>query len=49
MKSPDKFNRTHTYYYQTKEQSEPAKDREPSKQKKDGKKKNQPAEDDLPF
>lgn len=51
MKSPDKFNRTHTCYYQTKEQSEPAKDQKSEKQKKTDKKKSkkQPAEDDLPF
>lgn len=51
MKSPDKFNRTHTCYYQTKEQSEPAKDKEPEPQTKTGKKKSkkEPAEDDLPF
>ena len=51
MKSPDKFNRTHTCYYQTKEQSEPAKDQKSEKQNKTGKKKSkkQPAEDDLPF
>lgn len=51
MRNPDKFNRTHTCYYQTKEQSEPAKDKEPEQQKKTDKrkKKNQPAEDDLPF
>ena len=50
-KSPDKVNRTHTYYYQTKEQSEPAKDKDPEKQKKTGKKKSKKehAEDDLPF
>ena len=51
MKSPDKFNRTHTCYYQTKEQSEPAKDKEPEQPKKTAKKKSkkEPAEDDLPF
>lgn len=51
MKSPDKFNRTHTCYYQTKEQSEPAKDKDPEQQKKSDKKKKkkEPAEDDLPF
>ena len=51
MKSPDKFNRTHTCYYQTKEQSEPAKDQKSEKQKKTDKKKSkkQPANDDLPF
>jgi hypothetical protein len=51
MKHPDKFNRTHTCYYQTKEQSEPAKDRKPEKQEKTGKKKSkkEPVEDDLPF
>ena len=51
MKSPDKFNRTHTCYYQTKEQSEPAKDKDPEQQKKSSKKKSkkEPAEDDLPF
>lgn len=51
MKQPDKFNRTHTCYYQTKIQSEPAHDKEPEKQKKAGKKKakKQPADDDLPF
>ena len=51
MKSPDKFNRTHTCYYQTKETSEPAKDQKSEKQKKTDKKKSkkQPAEDDLPF
>jgi len=51
MKQPDKFNRTHTCYYQTKENSEPAKDKEPEKQKKADKKKSkkQLSEDDLPF
>jgi len=51
MKSPDKFNRTHTCYYQNKEQSEPAKDKEPEQQKKTAKKKSkkEPVEDDLPF
>jgi hypothetical protein len=52
MKSPDKFNRTHTCYYQTKVQSETAKDQEPEKQKKakkSKKQKSEPAEDDLPF
>jgi hypothetical protein len=50
MKSPDKFNRTHTCYYQTKNQETP-KDQEPEKQKKAGKKKSkkQETEDDLPF
>jgi len=51
MKQPDKFNRTHTCYFQTKTQSEPAKDMEPEKQKKAGKKnaKKQTTEEDLPF
>lgn len=46
-----KFNRTHTCYYQTKEQSEPAKDKKSEKQAKSGKKKSkkEPVEDDLPF
>ncbi len=52
MKSPDKYNRTHTCYYQTKTQNEPAKDQEPEKQKKaktSKKPKSEPVEDDLPF
>ena len=51
MKSPDKFNRTHTCYYQTEKQIEPAQDMEPEPQKKTAKKKSkkEPAEDDLPF
>ena len=52
MKFPDKFNRTHTCYYQTKVQGETApEDKEPAKQKKTGKKKSkkQTTEDDLPF
>ena len=52
MKFPDKFNRTHTCYYQTKEKDETApEDNEPAKQTKTGKKKSkkQPAEDDLPY
>ena len=51
MKSPDKFNRTHTCYYQTKEQSEPAQDKDPEPQQKTAKKKSkkEPVEDDLPF
>lgn len=51
MKNPDKFNRTHTCYYQTKEQSAPAKDQKAEKQAKTGKKKSkkEPAKDDLPF
>ena len=51
MKTPDKFGRTHTCYYQTKEQSEPAKDKEPEQQNKAGKKKSkkEPVEDDLPY
>ncbi len=51
MKHPDKFNRTHTCYYQTKVQGETAhEDKEPAKQKKTGKKKSKKqTEDDLPF
>jgi hypothetical protein len=52
MKSPDKFNRTHTCYYQTKEQSEqPYGPEEQKKAQKSSKKKSkkEPAEDDLPF
>lgn len=50
MKSPDKFGRTHTCYYQTKVQKEEAA-AEPEKQKKEkkNKKKKQEVEDDLPF
>ncbi|MBV5313630.1 MAG: hypothetical protein JZU47_10065 [Prolixibacteraceae bacterium] len=52
MKNPDKFDRTHTCYYQTKVQSEQPADKVPEKQKKADKKKkkkSEPAEDDLPF
>ncbi len=52
LKEADKFGRTHTCYYQTKVQSETAKDQEPEKQKKakkSKKQKSEPAEDDLPF
>ena len=53
MKTPDKFGRTHTCYYQTKEHKEDASDAQPEKQKKAKKaSKKEPAvpeEDDLPF
>ena len=52
MKSPDKFNRTHTCYYQTKETSEqPYGPEEQRKAQKPSKKKSkkEPANDDLPF
>jgi hypothetical protein len=53
MKTPDKFGRTHTCYYQTKVYTEDASDVQPEKQKKTRKSsKKEPAvpeEDDLPF
>jgi hypothetical protein len=53
MKTPDKFGRTHTCYYQTKVYTEDATDAQPEKQKKVKKtSKKEPAvpeEDDLPF
>ena len=54
LKSPDKFNRTHTCYYQTKVSSNiPTQDEEPEKQKSTAKKKTKKqaagVDDDLPF
>ena len=53
MKTPDKFGRTHTCYYQTKVYTEDAPVAQPEKQKKAKKaSKKEPAvpeEDDLPF
>ena len=53
LKEADKFGRTHTCYYQTKDQSEAPKDKDPQKAKKAGKKNSRkqpkPAGDDLPF
>jgi hypothetical protein len=53
LKEPDKFGRTHTCYFQTKNYTGEPKDQEPQQVKKAGKKKSkkQPAEtgDDLPF
>jgi hypothetical protein len=53
MKTPDKFGRTHTCYYQTKVHTEDAMDVQPEKQKKakkSSKKESEvPEEDDLPF
>ena len=50
MKQPDRYNRTHTCYYTTK-QTEPKSDKAPEKPQKSDKKKKkkQGAEDDLPF
>lgn len=50
MKQADKFNRTHTCYYTTKQTDEKA-NKAPEKQQKSDKKKKkkQGAEDDLPF
>jgi hypothetical protein len=53
LKEPDKFGRTHTCYFQTKNYTGEPKDQEPQQAKKAGKKKSkkQAAEtgDDLPF
>ena len=50
MKTPDKFGRTHTCYYQTKVYTEDAPAVQPEKQKKASKKEPAvPEEDDLPF
>ena len=50
MKTPDKFGRTHTCYYQTKVYTEDATAEQPEKQKKASKKEPAvPEEDDLPF
>jgi len=53
MKTPDKFGRTHTCYYQTKVYTEDETDAQPEKQKKEkNASKKEPAvpeEDDLPF
>ena len=53
MKTPDKFGRTHTCYYQTKVYTEDAPAAQPEKQKKakkDSKKEQTvPKEDDLPY
>ena len=53
MKTPDKFGRTHTCYYQTKVHTEDSAAAQPEKQKKAKKtSKKEPAipeEDDLPF
>ena len=50
MKNPDKFNRTHTCYYTTRQTDEKA-DKAPEKPQKSDKKKKkkQGAEDDLPL
>jgi hypothetical protein len=53
LKQEDKFGRTHTCYFQTKNYTGEPKDQEPQQAKKADKKKSkkQPAEtgDDLPF
>lgn len=53
LKEADKFGRTHTCYYQTKIQTEAPKDKDPQQAKKtvkkSSKKRNEPADDDLPF
>ena len=52
MKQPDKFDRTHTCYFQTKVSTVDAKTQDPEKQKKGkkaSKKKQAEQEDDLPF
>ncbi|HZL09830.1 MAG TPA: hypothetical protein VFC65_07515 [Prolixibacteraceae bacterium] len=53
LKEPDKFGRTHTCYFQTKNYSGEPKDQEPEQAQKAGKKKSKKqtaeTEDDLPF
>jgi hypothetical protein len=52
MKQPDKFDRTHTCYFQTKVYTEDTPTPDPDKQKKakkPSKKKQAETEDDLPF